>query len=86
MPLQPGTRLRNYEILYEMAAGKRTFRRDTNAETLAAVFKEEPEPLSNAGAWIAPSFREIVASCLAKDPAQRYASASALARDLKQRP
>ncbi len=86
MPLQPGTRLGNYEVLSELAEGKRAFRRATNAETLAAVFKEEPEPLSNAGAWIAPSFREIVASCLAKDPAERYGSTSALARDLKQRP
>ncbi len=33
-------------ILYEMATGKRAFQRKTGAETLVAIIKEEPEPIS----------------------------------------
>ena len=33
-------------ILYEMATGKRAFARKTGAETLVAIIREEPEPLS----------------------------------------
>ena len=33
-------------ILYEMATGKRAFQRKTGAETLTAIIREEPEPLS----------------------------------------
>src|SRR6266540_7308955 len=33
-------------ILYEMATGKRAFQRKTGAETLVAIIREEPEPLS----------------------------------------
>ena len=32
-------------ILYEMAAGKRAFARETSAETMAAIIRDEPEPL-----------------------------------------
>ena len=34
-------------ILYEMTTGKRAFWRDSSAETLAAVLKEEPEPATS---------------------------------------
>ena len=33
-------------ILYEMATGKRAFARKTGAETLVAIIREEPEPIS----------------------------------------
>ncbi len=37
-------------VLYEMLAGKRPFRGATAAETLTAIIREEPEPLSTDGA------------------------------------
>ena len=33
-------------ILYEMAAGRKPFERDSGAETLTAIIREEPEPLA----------------------------------------
>src|SRR6266545_1815930 len=36
-------------ILYEMATGKQAFARGNAPETLAAIIREEPEPLSTAG-------------------------------------
>ena len=32
-------------VLYELAAGKRAFRRNSGAETLAAIIRDDPDPL-----------------------------------------
>ena len=70
-------------ILYEMATGKRAFRRKTAAETLVAIIRDEPAPLSQAAPQAPAPVRWIVERCLAKDPEERYASTKDLARDLK---
>ncbi len=70
-------------ILYEMATGKRAFSRRTGAETLAAIIREEPEPMAQAAPKAPAPVRWIVERCLAKDPEERYASSKDLARDLK---
>src|SRR5438132_14365510 len=46
-------------ILYEMLAGQRAFRRDTMAETMTAILKEEPE-LSETNAKISLPLEKIV--------------------------
>ena len=66
-------------ILYEMAAGRRPFHRMTPAETMTAIIREEPEPLSRAGPSAPPPYRWIVERCLAKDPEDRYSSTLDLA-------
>jgi Tol biopolymer transport system component/predicted Ser/Thr protein kinase len=70
-------------ILYEMATGKRAFLRKTGAETLVAIIREEPEPLTLAAPRAPAPVRWIVERCLAKDPEERYASTKDLARDLR---
>ncbi|HWZ84612.1 MAG TPA: protein kinase, partial [Thermoanaerobaculia bacterium] len=70
-------------ILYEMATGKRAFQRKTSAETLAAIIRDEPDPLSQAAPAAPAPVRWIVERCLTKDPEERYASTKDLARDLK---
>ena len=70
-------------ILYEMATGKRAFQRKTGAETLVAIIKDEPEPISQAAPKAPAPVRWIVERLLAKDPEERYASSKDLARDLK---
>ncbi|HEY7573638.1 MAG TPA: serine/threonine-protein kinase, partial [Thermoanaerobaculia bacterium] len=69
-------------ILYELATGQRAFRRDTSAETLAAIIREEPRPIAAQNAGIPAPFRWIVERCLSKEPDGRYASTRDLARDL----
>jgi serine/threonine protein kinase/Tol biopolymer transport system component len=69
-------------ILYEMATGQRAFRKETTAETLAAILREEPEPLGSASPGCPAPLRWIIERCLAKDPEERYASTRDLARDL----
>jgi eukaryotic-like serine/threonine-protein kinase len=63
-------------ILYEMISGKRAFRRDSGAETMTAILKEDPPELDMA--TVAPGLEKIVRRCLEKDPEHRFHSASDL--------
>jgi eukaryotic-like serine/threonine-protein kinase len=65
-------------ILYEMLSGQRAFKRDTAAETMTAILKEEPLELTGTNPPIAPGLDRIVHRCLEKEPAQRFQSASDL--------
>ncbi len=70
-------------ILYEMATSKRAFQKNTGAETLTAIIRDEPEPVAQVNPRAPAPFRWIVERCLAKDADERYASTRDLARDLK---
>jgi hypothetical protein len=69
-------------ILYEMATGKRAFERATKPETLAAIIREEPEPIAALNPRAPSHLRWIVERCLAKEPKDRYAATEDVARDL----
>ena len=69
-------------ILYEMATGRRAFARASAPETLAAIIREEPEPIAAAAPATPTPLVWFVERCLAKDPEERYASTRDLARDL----
>ena len=69
-------------LLYEMATGTRAFSRKTRPETLAAIVREEPEPVESLNPKVPPPLRWIIERCLAKGPEERYASTKDLARDL----
>src|SRR5260370_6954133 len=66
-------------IVYELAAGKRAFVRPSTAETMAAIIREEAEPLPPT---VPSPLRWVVDRCLAKDPAERYDSPRDLYRQL----
>jgi eukaryotic-like serine/threonine-protein kinase len=70
-------------LVYEMVSGRRAFQRPTRAETLAAVIREEPEPLRAEETQVPTPLRWIIARCLAKMPEERYAATRDLARDLQ---
>jgi eukaryotic-like serine/threonine-protein kinase len=65
-------------LLYEMLSGKQAFRRDTPAETMTAVLKEDPPELSDPGHPISPALDRIMRRCLEKDTDQRFQSAKDL--------
>ncbi len=69
--------------LYEMVTGQAPFRRASAAETLTAILRDEPSPASRLHPELPPRLEEILARCLAKDPAQRYPGAGELAADLR---
>jgi predicted ATPase len=69
-------------ILYEMITGERAFHRLTSVETLAAIIREEPRPASHLNPQVPPPLDWMLERCLAKNPEDRYASTSDLAREL----
>ncbi len=62
-------------VLYEMISGVRAFRRDTTAETMTAVLKDDPAELSGPVRMVSPTLERIVRRCLEKSPDQRFQSA-----------
>src|ERR1700691_2600880 len=65
-------------ILYEMLSGRRAFRRETTAETMTAILREEPAELTGTNAALSPGLQRIVHRCLEKEPTQRFQSAADL--------
>jgi photosystem II stability/assembly factor-like uncharacterized protein/tRNA A-37 threonylcarbamoyl transferase component Bud32 len=70
-------------ILYELLTGRPPFRGETTLETLHHVVFEELEPPSRVQADVPPELEAICLKCLQKDRAARYATAEALADDLR---
>ena len=69
-------------VLYELIAGKTPFHGESMAQLCAAVLTKEPEPLSALRPDVPPAVEVALQRCLAKDPADRFASAAELARAL----
>ena len=70
-------------VLYEMLTTRPPFTGDTPV-AIAYKHVQEPAPLPSAsGVAVPPALEAIVAQLMAKDPAQRYASAEDLRADLR---
>jgi eukaryotic-like serine/threonine-protein kinase len=69
-------------ILYELLAGRPPFREDTPLDTWMAVLGSEPVAARTINPRVPVGLELICLKCLAKSPAERYASAGALADDL----
>jgi len=65
-------------VLHEMITGRRAFKRDSMAETMAAILKEEPQDLSVSNPSINPGLERIVRRCLEKRPERRFQSTADL--------
>src|SRR5450830_267234 len=61
-------------ILYEMLTGSRAFHRDSAAETISAILREEPPDLSATNRNVQPGLERIVRHCLEKNPEERFYS------------
>ena len=66
-------------VIYEMLSGKRAFQRDTSAETMTAILREEPPDFSTAKRPIPAGLERLVRRCLEKRPEERLQSARDLA-------
>jgi len=66
-------------VLYEMLAGRRAFHKDSTADTISAILKEDPPELSETNGKVNPSLDRVVRRCLEKNREQRFHSASDLA-------
>jgi eukaryotic-like serine/threonine-protein kinase len=70
-------------ILYEMLSGRRPFDRETVAETMTAILREDAPPLTKAAPNVPALLDAIVRRCLEKEPRNRFRSAHDLAFDLR---
>ncbi len=59
-------------LLYYMTTRRRPFRRETFAETLEAVLKEEPRPVDSLTKHAPRGIEKIIRRCLRKTPVRRY--------------
>jgi Tol biopolymer transport system component len=79
-PIDPRSDIFSFgAVLYEMLTGKRAFKRETSAETMTAVLREEPPALNDTGWQGPPELQRILARCLEKNAGRRFQSASDLA-------
>ncbi len=62
-------------VLYEMATGKRAFTGKSQLSVATAILENDPAPVSSVQAASPPALDTLVATCLAKDPEERFASA-----------
>jgi dipeptidyl aminopeptidase/acylaminoacyl peptidase len=62
-------------VLFEMLTGRRAFQRDTAAETMTAILKEDAPDLSSTGRQVGVALDRIVQRCLEKSEDERFQSA-----------
>ncbi len=68
--------------LYELLTGQRPFRAPTPIELRTQILKNDPAPPGSLVPGVPPSLERICLRCLAKQPADRYASAHEILKDL----
>jgi eukaryotic-like serine/threonine-protein kinase len=69
-------------VLYEMS-GRQAFLRDTPAETMTAILKDDPPELIAGRTDLPPGLEAIVGHCLERNPADRFQSARDLVFNLQ---
>ena len=69
-------------VIYEMVTGKRPFEGTSIGAVCGQILYADPPPPSSVNPATSPALDRIMALCLAKDPAGRYANGDDLARDL----
>jgi serine/threonine protein kinase len=62
-------------VLYEMLSGRRAFQRESRAETMSAILKEDPPELSDTNKGVSTTLERLVNHCLEKNPESRFQSA-----------
>jgi len=70
-------------VLFEMATGQPAFNAKSRASLIASILTVEPPPISQLQPLSPPALERIVKKCLAKDPEDRWQSASDLAGELQ---
>ena len=66
-------------VLYEMLTGQRAYRRDTAAETMSAILRDDPPDPGTLDVNVPPAVLRTLRRCLEKRPQERFESARDLA-------
>ena len=68
-------------VLYEMLTGRRAFAGDSEADLVAAILERPPAPIS--GRALPAPLERMIATCLAKDPDERWQTSQDLLKALR---
>jgi Tol biopolymer transport system component len=69
-------------LLFEMLTGRTAFQGKTRAQLLGAILKDDPPAISVLRPDVPPALDRVLATCLAKDPDDRWQTARDLLREL----
>jgi TolB-like protein/cytochrome c-type biogenesis protein CcmH/NrfG/predicted Ser/Thr protein kinase len=69
-------------VVYELLTGRRAFARPTAVETLSAILRDDPQPVSLFRRDVSEGFQRALNRCLEKEPARRFESTRELATAL----
>ena len=69
-------------VLYEMVDGRHPFEARNSLSRMSAILEAEPAPLTSRNETVPPTLDRVVRKALAKDPGERYHSASEFAAEL----
>jgi Tol biopolymer transport system component len=70
-------------VLYEMTTGKRAFTGKSQASLVAAILASEPPPISSVQPMSPPALEQVIKTCVAKDPEDRFQSVHDLKLQLR---
>jgi serine/threonine protein kinase/WD40 repeat protein len=70
-------------VVYEMVTGRKAFEGTSSASIVAAILDTQPPSISTVRPLTPPALDNVVKTCLAKDPDERWQSAGDLARQLR---
>ena len=70
-------------VLYEMTTGRRAFQGKSQIKVASAILEDDPQPIDAIGAKVSPVLDHIIATCLAKNPDERFQSALDVKVDLQ---
>ncbi len=70
-------------VLYEMLSGRHPFKRDSSAETLTAILRDEPEGMGTLADEVPKAVQRLVRRCLEKKAEDRFQTANDLALALE---
>ena len=69
-------------IVYEMVTGQKAFEGKSQAGLIAAIMSQEPQPMPGHEAMV-PPLDQVVRTCLAKNPNDRWQSAGDVTREVR---
>jgi len=70
-------------VLYEMATGKKAFAGSSQASLIGSIMHSAPTPVSALAPLAPPALDRVIATCLAKDPKDRWHTAHDLKLQLQ---
>jgi eukaryotic-like serine/threonine-protein kinase len=70
-------------VLYEMAAGRRPFEGKSQLSLASSILEKDPDPISAVKPQTPPAFEHVVATCLQKNPDDRYLAAHDIKLELQ---